>query len=239
MTTLSNRVLQEVKMPADGQQLRIPTELLRHAQFAVLDVLRRAQGEVLGAIGFDPPELAYEVLASGHHWRLRDYGGYDADASLLIVAAPIKRPYIWNLAPAASAIHFCINHGLHVYLIEWIPTQSGGDIGFDECVKAISECAEKVASAQNGIRPFLIGHSRGGTLAAIFSACEPRAVRGLLLLSAPICFRPESSNFRDALVSIIPPDLSKMGSVPGSLLSQASAFASPHTSCGPDWSMRS
>jgi polyhydroxyalkanoate synthase subunit PhaC len=229
MTTLNSRELQEMKMPADGQPLRAPTELLRDAQFAVLDILRRAQGEVLGAIGFDPPELAYQVLASGHHWRLLDYGGSGTDASLLIVAAPIKRPYIWNLAPAASAVRYCISHGLHVHLIEWVPTQTGGHVGFDECVKAISECAGKVARALKGKRPFLIGHSLGGTLAAIFSAYEPQAARGLLLLSAPLCFQPATSRFRDVLVSIIPPDLAEMGSVPGSLLSQASAFASPDT----------
>jgi poly[(R)-3-hydroxyalkanoate] polymerase subunit PhaC len=221
--------LQEAEMPVDGQALWVPTEFFPHAQFAVLDILRRAQGGALGAIGFDPAELAYQVLASGHHWRLREYGGPDTEASLLIVAAPIKRPYVWDLTPTASAVRYCVNHGLHVYLIEWFSTQTGEHVGFDECVKAISECAAKVANARKGTRPFLIGHSLGGTLAAIFSACEPRAIRGLLLLSAPLCFQPATSRFRDALVSIIPPHLSEMRSVPGSLLSHASAFASPHT----------
>ena len=183
-----------------------------------------------GAIGYGPTEAAYRVLASGDHWRLRDYAGSAAKASLLIVAAPIKQPYIWDLAPAVSAIRYCLNRGLGVYLIEWTaPAQTGGRVGLDECVSAISECAAAVANEPNGVKPFLIGHSLGGTLAALFGAWDPQAVRGLLLLGAPLCFQAGTSRFRDALVSILPPDLTETGIVPGSLLSHASAFASPHT----------
>jgi polyhydroxyalkanoate synthase len=37
---------------------------------------------------------------------------------VLIVAAPIKRPYIWDLTPAVSAIRYCLGAGLRVYLLE-------------------------------------------------------------------------------------------------------------------------
>jgi polyhydroxyalkanoate synthase len=206
------------------------TDSFRLAQFALLDLLRRAQGQALGALGFDPAELPFQILASKPHWRLRDYGTASAETSLLIVAAPIKRPYIWDLAPTASAIHYCLDHGLHVYLTEWIPPEpTGGHFGLDECTQAISECVERVCREPNGPKPFLIGHSLGGTLAAVFSAYEPHAVRGLVLLGAPLCFQPAKSRFRDALVVMIPPDLTDMAVVPGSLLSHASAFASPHT----------
>lgn len=181
-------------------------------------------------MGFNPAELPFQILASGPHWRLRDYGTASAEASLLIVAAPIKRPYIWDLAPTVSAIRYCLDHGLRVYLTEWIPpTPTGGYIGLDECSQAISECVGRISGELNGTKPFLIGHSLGGTLAAVYAACEPHAVRGLLLLGAPLCFQPATSRFRDALVSMVPPDLAEMAVVPGSLLSHASAFASPHT----------
>jgi len=181
-------------------------------------------------LGFNPAELPFQILASGPHWRLRDYGTASAEASLLIVAAPIKRPYIWDLAPTVSAIRYCLDHGLRVYLTEWIPpTPTGGYIGLDECSQAISECVGRISGELNGTKPFLIGHSLGGTLAAVYAACEPHAVRGLLLLGAPLCFQPATSRFRDALVSMVPPDLAEMAVVPGSLLSHASAFASPHT----------
>lgn len=205
-------------------------ESLRQAQFAALDLMRRAQGRALGAIGFDPAEQTHRILAGGDYWRLRDYGGSGLEASLLIVAAPIKRPYIWDLGPDVSAIRYCLNHGVHVYLLEWItPTASAGHVGLDECVRATSESVARIASEPKATKPFLIGHSLGGTLAAAFCAFEPRAVRGLLLLCAPLCFQPATNRFRDALVSMIPPDLGETGIVPGSLLSHASAFASPNT----------
>ncbi|WGR71998.1 MULTISPECIES: alpha/beta fold hydrolase [unclassified Bradyrhizobium] len=203
-------------------------ESLRQAQFAALDLMRRVQGHALGAIGFDPAELKHRILASGDHWRLRDYGG--REPPLLIVAAPIKRPYIWDLGPNLSVIRNCLNHDLRIYLLEWIaPTASGGHVGLDECARAISECVARIATEPKSTKPFLIGHSLGGTLAAVFCACEPRAVRGLLLLGAPLCFQPATNRFRDALVSMIPPDLSETDIIPGSLLSHASAFASPDT----------
>jgi polyhydroxyalkanoate synthase len=100
----------------------------------------------------------------------------------------------------------------------------------DECVRAISECVSTITTEPKAAKPFLIGHSLGGTLAAAFSACEPRAIRGLLLLvGAPLCFRPGTNRFCDALVSMIPPDLGEADIMPGSLLSHASAFASPGT----------
>lgn len=209
-------------------------ELFRQAQFATLDLMLRAHGHALGAIGFDPAELTHRILASGAHWRLRDYGG--AEASLLIVAAPIKRPYIWGYGAKPQCHPIFLNHGVRVYLLEWIaPTASGGHVGLDECARAISECVARIATEPKTTKPFLIGHSLGGTLAAAFCACEPRAVRGLLLLGAPLCFQPATNRFRDALVSMIPPDLSEADIIPGSLLSHASAFASPDTFVWSRW----
>ena len=75
----------------------------------------------------------------------------------------------------------------------------------------------------------MIGHSLGGTLAALASAAEPESVRGLVLLGAPLCFAAGESRFRDALVSLIPSALAEEEPVPGSLLSQMSAMASPET----------
>lgn len=217
-------------MPTDPRTGPALTDVLRHVQFAALDLLRRAQGQALGVLGFDPAERPFQVLADGSHWRLRDYGTAGAGSSLLIVAAPIKKPYIWDLAPTVSAIGYCLDRGLRVYLTEWIPpTATSERVGLDECAQAISECIGRISTGPNGTKPFLFGHSLGGTLAAIFSACEPHSVRGLVLLGAPLCFRPSTGRFRDALISMIPPELAETTVVPGSLLSHASAFASPQT----------
>lgn len=198
---------------------------------ALMDTLRRTQAAALRALGSGPDEHPYTVAASGRRWRLRDYADSCAGAPLLIVAAPIKRPYIWDLAPSASAVRYCLRHGLHVYLLEWIPPgDNDGNAGLDEYANhGIAAAVAAASDARPGTKPFLIGHSLGGTFAAIFSAQHPRSIRGLVLLSAPLCFRPGSSRFRDAIAFVPPSILREAGVVPGSLLSQMSALASPET----------
>jgi polyhydroxyalkanoate synthase len=102
--------------------------------------------------------------------------------------------------------------------------------GLEQCVQAISECVMMVSATAPAARPFLIGHSLGGTLAAIFGASVPESIEGLVLLSAPLCFRPGESPFRDALVSLVPPTVSDDAEAfPGSLLSHMSMLAAPDT----------
>lgn len=210
--------------------MAVALDALRRAQFGLTDVIRRAQGNALGAFGLDPDECPYRIVASGPCWRLRDYAdaGHDNSPALLIVAAPIKRPYIWDLAPSVSAIRCCLRQHLHVYLLEWMPASCRTEnSGLDGCVQAISECVAKVSA--EGTKPFLVGHSLGGTLASIFGTVAPETLAGLVLLSAPLCFQPGENHFRDALVSLVPSPLSAAAPCPGSLLSHMSALASPDT----------
>ena len=205
-------------------------DALGRASFATVDVLRRALGHALGAFGLDPDECPYRIASFGPHWRLRDYGGHDRSLSLLIVATPIKRAYVWDLAPSVSAVRYCIRAGLHVHLLEWMPaSQPNQNNGLDEYTAAISECVARLSGEAAGTTPFLVGHSLGGTLAAIFTAWAPASIRGLILLGAPLCFEPATSRFRDALVSLIPPVLPDGDPFPGSLLSLIATLASPGT----------
>jgi polyhydroxyalkanoate synthase len=71
-----------------------------------------------------------------------------------------------------------------VYLLEWLPPAHGdGNDGLEEYADhAISEAAARISSETRGTKPFLLGHSLGGTFAAIFGALDPQSVRGLVLL---------------------------------------------------------
>ena len=199
------------------------------AYFTFADALRKAQADILAGLGLAPEECRYEIAASGSYWRLRDYAGQPKGSSLLIVAAPIKRPYIWDLTPSVSAIRYCLRRGLRIYLLEWLPDGPRNEsVGLDEYAEAISECCARITSA-GGTRPFLIGHSLGGTLAAISSALMPERIKGLVLLGTPLCFEPGTSQFRDALVALVPPLLSDTGRFPGSLLSCIAGLAAPRT----------
>lgn len=224
-------VAERREVPAgDAPPIAAALDGIRRAQFAMLDTLRRAQGDLAALRGPPRAEQAYRVIASGQHWRLRDYGGRPAAPPLLVVAAPIKRPYIWDLAPSVSAISCCRDLGLHVYLLEWLPASPPtAACGLDEYAAAIGAGAARISGKHAGRKPFLIGHSLGGTLAAIYATLAPETVRALVLLSAPLCFRPRESGFRDALVALVPTDLSQTDPVPGSLLSCVSALASPRT----------
>jgi polyhydroxyalkanoate synthase len=198
----------------------------RRAPFAIADAMRRAQGDAVAAFGLGPSECPYRIVAAGSHWRLRDYGGSGGRRPLLIVAAPIKRPYIWDLAPSVSAIRTCLAQDLHVHLVEWMPASpAAGNCGLDECAAAISRCVAHITD--RGALPVVVGHSLGGTLAAIHAALAADRIRALVLLSAPLCFQPAACHFRDALVSLVPPDLCETEPFPGSLLSHMSALASP------------
>ena len=217
-------------MAAESVPIDALLEACGRTQFGIIDILRRTQGYALGAFGLDPNECPYQVSASGPFWRLRDYAKNDTSQSLLIVAAPIKRPYIWDLAPTASAICYCREHGLRVRLLEWLPaSRTTSNNGLSEYTEAIGDCVAQISGESAGARPFLTGHSLGGTLAAMFGALAPDSIRGLVLLGAPLCFRPATSRFRDALVSLVPLGLGEAEPCPGSLLSHFSALASPDT----------
>jgi polyhydroxyalkanoate synthase subunit PhaC len=203
---------------------------VRHMQFSVVDACRRMQGDALALLGFGPVESPYGAIASASYWRLRDYGPSHGTRSVLIVAAPIKRPYIWDLTPAVSAIGSCLGAGLHVYLLEWLPaSQETCGVGIGACTEAISTSLARIGSEAGGPKPILMGHSLGGTLAAVHAATAPSTIGGLVLLGSPLCFRPEESRFRDALVTLIPEPVAASDPFPGSLLSQMSAAASPQT----------
>ncbi|MGC1572498.1 MAG: hypothetical protein WA750_10380 [Pseudolabrys sp.] len=108
----------------------IPYDACR-AMFGMTDLLRRAQGQTFEAFGLGPQECPYEVVTSGAFWRHRDYGKPSAQ-SVLIVAAPIKRAYIWDLVPSSSAIRYILHQGFHVHLLEWLPAETTSEYGLAE-----------------------------------------------------------------------------------------------------------
>ena len=199
--------------------------------FELIDQIRRAQGAALGMLGFGPDESDYEIIASGTLWGMRRYAGPATGPTVLIVSSPIKRPYIWDLAPSASAIRFCIQHGLRVHLLEWKPPTPQGDAWglADYADGAIGEGITTLSREIGAPKPFLFGHSLGGTIATIFAALHPERLAGLVILSTPLCLPPGVSAFRDRLAALAPGVLTQSENVPGSLLSQLSAAAGADT----------
>lgn len=209
---------------------------MRGAQLAAMDGLRRAQAGTLDLLGYGAHECAYDIVASGPHWRLRHYPGAEPGQPLLLVPAPIKRPSIWDLAPGISVPRFCLDRNFDVHLLEWTsPSRGERGAGVEDYADAgVGACAALVAE-RAGSAPFVLGHSLGGTLAALACALHPAHARGLVLLGAPLAFEPGSSRFRDLVVSLASEDVPDDETVAGSQLSQACALLSPETFVWSRW----
>lgn len=214
----------------DGAFLRAAAQAWTSA-FEAADALRRGQAAALAGLGLAPVERPYRIVARGAFWRVRDYLEGQHGPLVLVVATPIKRPYLWDLSPRASALGACLRSGAHVFLLEWLPPEKGASaLGLAHYAgEAVAQAIACVRTATGAPRLFLMGHSLGGTFAAISAALDPRPLRGLVLLAAPLCFAPGTSGFRDRLVALAPVLTPEIERVPGSLLSQISAMASVKT----------
>lgn len=207
------------------------------------DSARRKRGRWLDAFGLGAIETPARTVRCLRGAELRVYvapgctsRGPSAAPVLLIIPAPIKQAYIWDLAPEASVIRRCLDAGLRVYLMRW--TEPGGDAAErdygleDYADRLIAESVDAIAADCGGAEAvFLAGHSLGGTLAAIFAALHPVAVRGLVLLEAPLCFGGPAGGAFAPLIASAPPAgaiaAALGGRVPGSFLNAVSAAAAP------------
>src|SRR3954463_493499 len=97
-----------------------------------MDEARRQVGRALDASGLGPQETPYRVVAEWPGARLRAYHGQERTDGpvLLIIPAPFKKAYLWDLLPEVSVVRRCLARGLRVYLLEWlIPTQREDEFG--------------------------------------------------------------------------------------------------------------
>lgn len=204
-----------------------------------IDQVRRRQGRWLDVLGLGPIKTPARVIMSAPAFTLKAYGDGLAGPPVLIVPAPIKRAYIWDLLPRVSVVRQCLRHDLPVYLIHWEePKGDAQDLGLVAYGdRFLSACLDVIQAELGRRRIFLAGHSLGGTFAAIFAALHPERVRGLVLLAAPLNFGPEVGAFgsltavapRSRLFTTLP------GDVPGSFLSAVSVVASPASFLGARW----
>ena len=189
--------------------------------FEQLDRLRRAQGALLDAVGLGPLEAPYREAFSAPGVSLRRYGsGEERGPVALIVPAPIKRPYIWDLAPEVSAVRRCLEAPARVLLADWQPAPAQFGLA-DYAERLLLACLD----AARAERAVLLAHSLGGLFAAIFSTLHPERVQGLALLAAPLHFGAGTPVFNAMAAQLEADDLPD--SLPGAFLSTASLNAAP------------
>lgn len=200
-----------------------------------IDRLRRTRGRWLDMAGLAPIETPCRVVFAARPLTLKAYTEADAPGPvLLIVPAPIKRAYLWDLAPGVSVIRHCLRRGIRPYLIQWErPGADEQDAGLAEyAAEYLLACQEAIAAETGAQTTFVAGHSLGGVLAAIYAALYPERLRGLVLLSAPLRFGPGTGAFAPvvarapragSLTALMPEN------VPGSFLNTVSILTAPAT----------
>ncbi|RTL98717.1 alpha/beta hydrolase [Ancylobacter aquaticus] len=211
-----------------------PFAPLQAAQRAAQENWRQTQAGTLDLLGYGVAEHPYEIAAEAPLLRLRHYRqsaapvAAPAGPAVLMIPAPIKRPYVWDLTAELSVVRFCLDRGMDVFLAAWRPPVEGGaPHGLEDYARAIIDAAREVAG-RSGRVPVVLGHSLGGTLAALAAALEPALFRGLVLLAAPVSFAPGSSAFRDS-VAAQDARAGEDGILPGGLLAQSCALLAPGT----------
>jgi polyhydroxyalkanoate synthase subunit PhaC len=75
--------------------------------FAAADEMRRWYGHALD-LWLARTETRSRLVLERSRVKLRDYGNEGNRPSLLIVPAPIKKPYIWDLTPSVSVVLACL-----------------------------------------------------------------------------------------------------------------------------------
>jgi len=207
------------------------------ALYHQLDTARRWQGRLLDAVGLAPQESPAEVVLANPMVTLKSYHDSGADGpALLLVPAPIKRAYVWDLLPGASVVRACLRSGARVYLAQWeAPDDDQQDIGLAGYADhALATCLDAIDAETGKVPVIMLGHSLGGTLAAICATLHPERLRGLVLLGAPLHFGVDSGAFAPALASA--PQAGEMtanlGNPPGSFLSATAVMMAPQTFIG-------
>jgi polyhydroxyalkanoate synthase len=163
--------------------------------YALLDQARRNAGRAMDGAGLGPVEALSRIAVEWPGARLRAYQPPPVPIAgsapvVLIIPAPIKRAYVWDLQPEVSVVRHMLRRGLLVYLLEWLdPGPAEDGFGLADYALRLPLAALNAVTAETGqASALLAGHSLGGTFATILAALHPDRVGGLVLVDAPLAF---------------------------------------------------
>lgn len=189
---------------------------------------------MLDTFGLGPVETPSRIVFSKPVFTLKAYGAMHCPGPvLLMVPAPIKRAYLWDLDPGASVVRECLRYGIQAYMIQWEdPGYKDQGLGLRAYADHfILTCIDSIKEEIGEGPVFLAGHSLGGTFSAIFTSLHNERITGLILIGAPILFGPDVGDL-DSLVARLPrADMftEKLHSIPGAFISFMSNLASPES----------
>jgi polyhydroxyalkanoate synthase len=219
--------------PSAAWQDELIAQAINWPFYESLDAMRRSIGEWVDGGPSGRHETPYRIVHAEAGVALRAYDGNEGGPAVLLVPAPIKAAYIWDLLPRASVVRYLLRRGLRVYVADWSrPTPHDQGLGLaDYADRLLAACVDAIEHESGERGTLLAAHSLGGTFAAIFAALHPDRVLALGLLGAPINFGRDFGAFAP-IVALSPPAeriAPPHGNIPGSFLNGVSLMASPAT----------
>lgn len=221
-------------VPGPARRLPAAMAFMYLNPYHQMDEARRRLGQYLDALGLGSLGTPFEVAFVAPGLTLRRYSTQPSKGPLLlIVPAPIKRPYIWDALPHASVVQRCLRNGIRVYLVAWErPGKAEQGLGLAAYAdRLLLDCVRVIQDETGEARVFLVGHSLGGTFAAIFSSLHSDLVNGLIVMGAPTHFGEQVGLLGP--VTGAGPNVklvtAAMGNIPGSFLDVTAFAASPMT----------
>ena len=137
---------------------------------------------------------------------------------LLLVYAPIGRPWILDLTPGHSFVEYMVGRGYEVYLLDWgRPGPEDAATSLDDYVLGyLTRAVRKMRRLSGCAGISLFGWSVSAIMTACYAALEPAGIRNLILVTAPLdlsCVNSPGFGI-DGILSVF-------GNMPGELIALA------------------
>jgi polyhydroxyalkanoate synthase len=114
---------------------------------------------------------------------------------LLIIYAPINTFHILDLNPRRSVIrNLLASSGLDIYLLDWgYPDWSDNHLSLEDYLGYVADAVKVISEKTSADRISILGYCWGGIFALIHAALNPKEVRNLVLMAAPVDFSKDNA----------------------------------------------
>ena len=135
-----------------------------------------------------------KVIYTKHNTELRKFNPTNKDSPIVLIIAPCSGNHscIIDYDKQKSVVERFINQGFNVYGITWqSATYDHKDLIIEDYIKATNEAVkiiqlETKIKAKDNKKIHLVGFSQGGWQAVIYASLNPKQIKTLTIVSAPV-----------------------------------------------------